>query len=90
MSPVGRQVSSIQGTLVLINSGGAAGSGSGCNPTAPQAAVQADQASNDAQAGSSNTTAQKRNVVVQSVSSPTALALTQAAATGEPFVAVTA
>jgi len=31
----------IQGTMVLINSGGAAGSGSGSSPTAPQDAEEA-------------------------------------------------
>ncbi|MGB7210442.1 MAG: type VI secretion system tip protein TssI/VgrG [Pyrinomonadaceae bacterium] len=34
----------IQGTMVLINSGGAAGSGSGCSTTAPTAPKEADKA----------------------------------------------
>jgi type VI secretion system secreted protein VgrG len=34
----------IQGTMVMINSGGAAGSGSGCSPTAPQDPKEADSA----------------------------------------------
>lgn len=35
----------IQGTMVLINSGGAAGSGSGCSPDAPDAPDEADDGS---------------------------------------------
>jgi len=34
----------IKGTMVMINSGGAAGSGSGCSPTAPTAPDEADTA----------------------------------------------
>jgi type VI secretion system secreted protein VgrG len=34
----------IQGTLVMINSGGAAGAGSGCSPDAPKAPKEADTA----------------------------------------------
>jgi type VI secretion system secreted protein VgrG len=32
----------IQGTIVLINSGGAAGAGSGSDPTKPEDAIEAD------------------------------------------------
>jgi type VI secretion system secreted protein VgrG len=39
---------SIQGTLVMINSGGAAGSGSGSSPTAPQDPAQASPTQPDA------------------------------------------
>src|SRR5713101_5733704 len=41
----------IQGTLVLINSGGAAGSGSGSSPTSPKAPKDPDQADDGSKGG---------------------------------------
>ncbi len=74
----------ISGTPVLINSGGAAGSGAGCSPSAPQKPKEADKAnpgkSDKAASGGSNK--KKRT---PGTPSPTAVVLKQAAQSGTPF-----
>ncbi|AFL74244.1 type VI secretion system Vgr family protein [Thiocystis violascens] len=89
----------ISGTPVLINSGGSAGSGSGCSPDAPKAAKEADKADpgkvSSAQAGtpppaSTLATTQVKAIAKASSSTgaganPQAQALNAAAQSGTPF-----
>ena len=77
---------SISGTLVLINSGGAAGSGSGCNPTKPTKPTDKDPC--QVEAGQTEQAPTGRNYSAEAVQSPTALALMEAAATGDAFCPV--
>jgi type VI secretion system secreted protein VgrG len=69
----------IKGTMVLINSGGAAGSGSGCSPDTPKPPKEADKAEpgkvSKAQGGSSSA----------APPGPQAAALKSAAQSGAPF-----
>jgi type VI secretion system secreted protein VgrG len=73
----------ISGVPVLINSGGAAGSGSGCSPDGPKAPKEADKAEpgeiSDATPRSPPAMAPAPKVNVQ------AMALTEAAKNGTPF-----
>ena len=72
----------ISGTPVLINSGGSAGSGSGCSPTAPKAAIEADKA----QPGSTDQAATRTPARIKPTRyGPTAVTLKQAAQSGTPF-----
>ncbi|NZA28576.1 type VI secretion system tip protein VgrG [Luteimonas sp. SJ-92] len=69
----------IQGTMVMLNAGGSAGSGAGCAPTAPKAPAEADKAkpgevTEFAAAGSR-----------QTALGPQAATLTEAAKSGVPF-----
>jgi type VI secretion system secreted protein VgrG len=70
----------IQGTMVLINSGGAAGSGSGCSTTAPTAPKEADKAD----AGKTVKTPQAPPPP-PAKNGPDAAALESAAKKGTPF-----
>lgn len=75
---------SIQGTMLRLNSGGAAGSGAGCSPAAPNEPIEAD----DAKAGKKTTPppAQKRQPTAASPSaSSQATKLKDAANSGTPF-----
>ena len=81
----------ISGTPVLINSGGSAGSGSGCSPDAPKAPTEADKAEagqvSDVQAPTpppAATTAPQQQV--KAAAHRQAQALTSAAKSGIPFV----
>ncbi len=75
----------IVGTMVLINSGGAAGSGSGCSPTAPTDPTEAV----NADPGAKTEVAPPENVTPASSSishvGPAAAALMAAAQSGAPF-----
>ncbi len=75
----------IVGTMVLINSGGAAGSGSGCSPTAPKDPTEAV----NADPGAQTEVAPPENVTPASTSishvGPAAAALMAAAQSGAPF-----
>lgn len=80
----------ISGTPVLINSGGSAGSGSGCSPDAPKAPKEADKAESgkvsDAQAGTpppTQTPVTTRQV--KAIDRAQAQALSAAAQSGTPF-----
>lgn len=70
----------IKGTMVFINSGGAAGSGAGASPEAPKAPTEADTAVG----GRTAEVPPARNVVVTSYSQQ-ALTLVHAAQEGVPF-----
>lgn len=83
----------IQGMMVMINSGGSAGSGSGCSPDAPTDPTAPKEAATD-QAGevtdAQATPIQKKSQSLDSVSvggyqSPQAQALASAAQSGTPF-----
>lgn len=71
----------ISGPLVLINSGGAAGAGPGCNPTAPKAAKEAA----DAKPGQKMEKAKRPPRPKIAKYSPKAAVLKAAAASGTPF-----
>ena len=71
----------IKGTMVMINSGGSAGSGAGCSPAAPKAPQEADQAD----AGKATQAAVSKQPPVALTYSPVALQMKQAAESGAPF-----
>lgn len=72
----------ISGPTVLINSGGAAGSGAGCSPTPPKIAKEADKANPGKSDKSASGGAPKKP---KGPPSPTATVLKQAAKDGTPF-----
>ena len=71
----------IVGTMVLINSGGAAGSGSGASPETPSDPTEADKA----EAGEAEEKHSARTDFKVKSFSPAALNMTKAAQTGMPF-----
>jgi type VI secretion system secreted protein VgrG len=73
----------IKGTMVMINSGGAAGSGSGCSPAAPKVAKEADTA----EPGQKVEAPKPEPPPTPSTKKPStqATVLRQAAVTGTPF-----
>ncbi len=71
----------ISGNPVLINSGGAAGSGSGCSPQPPTAPKEADKA----EPGQAPEKPAKKKPAKPKAYSPTALMLKEAAQNGTPF-----
>jgi type VI secretion system secreted protein VgrG len=71
----------ISGTPVLINSGGAAGSGSGCSPQAPKDPTEADKA----EPGQTVEMPPKKAPPKPTTYSPGALVMQQAAQNGTPF-----
>ena len=71
----------IQGTMVMINSGGAAGSGSGASPDVPKDPKEADKAD----PGAKPEMPPPKKPVKPQTYSPGALVLKQAAASGTPF-----
>lgn len=75
----------ISGTIVYINSGGAAGSGSGCSPTSPQDPQPADTADPGQASGPPMTFTATKTVVPPNSYSPGALVLKAAAVSGAPF-----
>jgi type VI secretion system secreted protein VgrG len=77
---------SISGPMVLINSGGAAGSGAGCSPVAPKIAKEADKAT----PGKADKVQSKGGKKEKAAPSPTATTLKQAAASGTPFCEICA
>ena len=83
---------SIKGTMVMINSGGAAGSGGGSSPTAP-AAPQAPDPAKEAKVAANADPGQKdappkaKKPPKPVTYSPAAVVLQQAAASGTPFCA---
>ena len=79
----------IKGTMVMINSGGAAGSGSGCSPEGPAEPTEADKADPGEKLAAPKPQSpppSKPNVATSvSPASPQATALKEAAKTGVPF-----
>jgi type VI secretion system secreted protein VgrG len=75
----------IVGTMVLINSGGSAGSGPGAHPESPKDPAEADKADPGQASGPPITFQGKRTVVPPDSYSPMALALKSAADSGAPF-----
>ena len=77
----------ITGTMVMINSGGAAGSGPGCSPQSPSDPTEADDAQPGQSAAPPPTLSVTRTKTVNTptVFSPAALVLQQAAQSGAPF-----
>ena len=71
----------ISGPMVMINSGGAAGAGSGISPTPPKPAKEADDDKTGSKGAPSGTPAQLKATSV----SPIAVALKQAAQAGTPL-----
>jgi type VI secretion system secreted protein VgrG len=71
----------IKGTMVLINSGGSAGSGSGATPEKPKDPTEADKA----EAGQAEEQHRAKTDFKPGSFSPAALNMTQAAQTGMPF-----
>lgn len=71
----------IQGTMVMINSGGAAGAGAGASPEAPKEPKEADKA----EPGASVELPPPKTPVKPQRYSPAALVLKQAAQSGTPF-----
>jgi type VI secretion system secreted protein VgrG len=71
----------IQGTMVMINSGGMAGSGSGASPEAPKDPKEADKAD----PGAKPEMPKPKTPVKPKTYSPGALALKQASQSGMPF-----
>lgn len=71
----------ISGTMVMINSGGAAGSGAGSSPQSPKDPKEADKA----EAGEKSQPPPAARPPAAVTFSPAALALRQAAQTGTPF-----
>jgi type VI secretion system secreted protein VgrG len=71
----------ISGTMVMINSGGAAGSGAGASPTAPKAPQEADTA----KPGEKSTLPPPPRPPKPVQYSPAALVMQQAAKSGTPF-----
>jgi type VI secretion system secreted protein VgrG len=78
---VGPSGVTISGTPVLINSGGSAGSGSGCSPDAPKAPKEADQD----KAGQVNEAKAASRPPKPTVYGPSAQVLKEAAQNGAPF-----
>lgn len=74
----------IQGTMVFINSGGNAGTGSGSSPAAPKAPMEADRAK-PGEKGAPPSTRVMQDSVPSRGASPQATALKEAARTGMPF-----
>lgn len=74
----------VTGTMVMINSGGAAGSGSGCNPTAPVEPAAADTAD----AGEAAPRYDKPPPLKPSQFSALGKVLSQASGSGRPFCAI--
>ena len=72
----------IKGTMVMLNSGGAAGSGGGSNPTSPTAPKEAV----NAEAGSATSTMTKPPPTTPTSYSPKAAAMKEAAKKGTPLV----
>jgi type VI secretion system secreted protein VgrG len=75
----------IKGTMVMINTGGAAGSGSGCSPAAPGEPTEADTAEPGAALAVAATQAPPPPKPAPGAVSPQAQALKEAAKTGVPF-----
>lgn len=71
----------IQGTMVMINSGGAAGSGSGAAPQSPRDPTEAD----DAKGGEKSVPPPPPPPLKPTSYSPAALTMQQAARSGTPF-----
>jgi type VI secretion system secreted protein VgrG len=71
----------IQGTMVMINSGGAAGSGSGASPDTPKDPQEADKA----EGGQKDAPPPPPPPRTAAVYSPAALAMQRAARSGTPF-----
>ncbi len=71
----------ISGGSVLINSGGSPGSGAGISPTPPKAALAADDAATGSKGNASGAPARTK----ATTTSPTGVALKQAAQDGTPF-----
>jgi len=71
----------IKGTMVMLNSGGAAGSGAGCNPEMPKDPKEADTA----EPGQMSQPLPALPPRVPMQLSPLAMVLRQAAETGQPF-----
>ena len=71
----------VQGTMVMINSGGAAGSGSGASPQPPKPAKEAD----DAEGGQKDEPLPPPPPKIATTFSPAALAMQRAAQSGVPF-----
>ncbi len=84
----------ISGTTILLNSGGAAGSGSGCSPSAPQAPQGAetgqagDTGDAEAQPEHQKTAKSLTSTAVGAYSNPQAQALADAAQSGAAFIGV--
>ena len=76
----------ISGTLVMLNSGGAAGSGGGCSPEAPKAPKEADKADPGARTPSPKPAPPEPAKSF----SPLAISLQRAAEDGTPFCAICA
>jgi type VI secretion system secreted protein VgrG len=75
----------IVGTMVYINSGGSAGSGSGCHPESPKDPAEADKADPGQASKPPITFTGKRTVTPPDSYSPMALTLKSAAQSGAPF-----
>lgn len=75
----------IKGTMVMLNSGGAAGSGSGCSPDPPKDPDEADTAEPGYASGPPPSYGAKKTVTPPSSYSPAALVLKSAAQSGAPF-----
>ena len=75
----------IQGTMVMINSGGSAGSGSGASPTPPKEAQEADKANPGEKAAPMTAAAFTPTKFKRTTFSPQATVLREAAKTGVPF-----
>ncbi|MGE3110053.1 MAG: hypothetical protein AB7O77_17080, partial [Phycisphaerales bacterium] len=81
----------ISGTMVMINSGGAAGSGSGCSALSPAAAESAGdpqeptEAADDESGDVSEPPPEHKEPREQPTFSPASVALLQAAEAGTPF-----
>jgi type VI secretion system secreted protein VgrG len=71
----------IKGTMVMINSGGMAGSGAGCSPSAPEAPLEADTAN----PGEAKELPPPKPPETPHNYSPQALSLQRAALTGQPL-----
>lgn len=74
----------IQGTMVMVNSGGSAGTGSGSSPAAPKVPLEADKAKPGAMAAPPPPDV-KQPVAGSQPPSPQAATLRQAAESGTPF-----
>jgi type VI secretion system secreted protein VgrG len=74
----------IKGTMVMINSGGAAGSGAGARPDAPTAPKEAD----NAEPGTAPEPPKPPKPLKPTQFSPMAVSLKRAAADGTPFCAI--
>lgn len=86
---VGPQGVTISGTMVMINSGGAAGSGAGCTVDAPKPPKEADNAQpgQNTSIKSPKPPPNPNSYTALSSSGGTAAVLTQAAKSGTPFCA---